>query len=105
VVRKIRTAGVYLSSIAILSAARSLAFCSVCFAGGTSAHRLDRVIPFGGRHRRRTVTEFIAHYHCERNHRGLENELIERAPAVEESIGAVRRKRLGGLLNYYCRSA
>jgi len=31
---------------------------------------------------------------------------VERAPAVEESIGAVRRcKRLGGLLNYYCRSA
>jgi hypothetical protein len=45
-------------------------------------------------------------YHGERNHQGLENELIEGAPAVEEHIGRIRRRqRLGGLLNYYCRAA
>ena len=67
---------------------------------------LNRVIPFGERHLRRMIAEFVAHYHCERNHQGLENELIERAPAMTKPIGRIRRcQRLGGLLNYYCRAA
>ena len=37
---------------------------------------LDRMIPLGERHFRRAVAEFVAHYHCERNHQGLDNELI-----------------------------
>jgi transposase InsO family protein len=66
---------------------------------------LNRVIPFGRRHLRRTIAEFVEHYHRERNHQGLENELIDRAPAVE-SVGRIRRRqRLGGLLNYYARAA
>jgi putative transposase len=32
---------------------------------------LDRLIPFGERHFRRAVAEFVAHYQCERNHQGL----------------------------------
>src|SRR5437588_11262267 len=61
---------------------------------------LNRLIPFGERHFRRAVAEFVAHYHRERNHQGLGNELIEGAPA-EERVGRVRRRqRLGGLLNY-----
>src|SRR4029450_7950160 len=32
---------------------------------------LDRVIPLGERHLRRTLAEFAAHYHAERNHQGL----------------------------------
>ena len=40
---------------------------------------LNRVIPFGERHLRRTLAEFIEHYHGERNHQGLGNELIDRA--------------------------
>src|SRR5207302_3182274 len=47
---------------------------------------LNRVIPFGERHLRRTIAEFVAHYHCERNHQGLENELIERAPVMTEDV-------------------
>ena len=67
---------------------------------------LNRVIPFVERHFRRTIAEFVAHYHGERNHQGLENELIEGAPVVEASVGRIRRRqRLGGLLNYYCRAA
>jgi putative transposase len=62
---------------------------------------LNRMIPFGERHLRRTLAEFVAHYHGERNHQGLDNELIDRAPAVE-NVGRIRRRqRLGGLLNYY----
>jgi transposase InsO family protein len=66
---------------------------------------LNRVIPFGARHLRRTIAEFVEHYHRERNHQGLENELIGGAPAGVY-IGRIRRRqRLGGLLNYYCRAA
>ena len=63
------------------------------------------VIPFGERHLRRTIAEFVEHYHGERNHQGLENELIDGAPA-RERVGHIRRRqRLGGLLNYYARAA
>ena len=66
---------------------------------------LNRLIPFGERHHRRAVAEFVAHYHRERNHQGLDNELIEGQPA-KRCVGRVRRhQRLGGLLNYYARAA
>src|SRR5262249_40700644 len=65
---------------------------------------LDRIIPIGERYFRRAVTEFVTHYHRERNHQGLENALIERAPAT--GTGRVQRQsRLGGLLNSYKRAA
>jgi transposase InsO family protein len=66
---------------------------------------LNRVIPFGDRHLRRTIAEFVEHYHGERNHQGLGNELIDGAPSVEGVDRIRRRQRLGGLLNYYCRAA
>jgi transposase InsO family protein len=65
---------------------------------------LGRVIPLGERHFRRTVSEFVAHYHRERNHQGLGNQLIE--CVVTHKVGTIRRRqRLGGLLNYYERAA
>jgi hypothetical protein len=66
---------------------------------------LNRVIPFGERHLRRTIVEYVEHYHLERNHQGIENELIEGAPATC-TVGRIRRHpRLGGLLSYYERAA
>ena len=66
---------------------------------------LDRMIPMGERHFRRAVREFVAHYHGERNHQGLQNRLITGAAAIG-TVGRVRRRsRLGGLLNYYERAA
>jgi transposase InsO family protein len=66
---------------------------------------LDRLIPIGERHFRRAVAEYVAHYHLERNHQGLENALITGAPATG-TIGRIRRRsRLGGVLNYYERAA
>ena len=66
--------------------------------------RSPRLIVEGDR--RRTIAEFVAHYHIERNHQGLANELIEGAPALEDQAGRIRRRqRLGGLLSYYCRAA
>jgi transposase InsO family protein len=65
---------------------------------------LDRIIPIGERHLRRAVTEFLTHYHRERNHQGLENGLIDGAAGF--GAGRVRRQsRLGGLLNFYTRAA
>ena len=67
---------------------------------------LNRVIPLGARHLRQTITEFVEHYHLERNHQGLANELIEGMPALKDPRGRIRRRqRLGGLLNYYSRAA
>ena len=62
---------------------------------------MPRPIPIGERHFRRAVAEYIAHYHLERNHQGIENALIKGAPATG-TVGPIRRRpRLGGLLNYY----
>ena len=66
---------------------------------------LHRTIPLGERHLRRAIGEYVAHYHHERNHQGLDNELIVRVASPHET-GTVRRtQRLGGLLNFYHRAA
>ena len=66
---------------------------------------LNRLVPCGERHHRRAVAEFVAHYHRERNHQALDNDLIVGQPA-KRRVGRVRRhQRLGGLLNYYARAA
>jgi putative transposase len=66
---------------------------------------LNRVIPLGERHLRRTLADFVAHYHGERNHQGLGNELIELA-SLQRTDGPIRRReRIGGLLSYYYRAA
>jgi len=75
------------------------------FVRSIKAECLDRLIPLGERHFRRAITEYVAHYHWERNHQGIENELIERAPATDAAGRIRRRPRLGGLLNYYERAA
>jgi len=66
---------------------------------------LDRVIPLGERHLRRTLAEFVAHYHGERNHQGLKNELIDRPQRPRAGGPVCRRQRVGGLLSYYYRAA
>jgi transposase InsO family protein len=66
---------------------------------------LSRVIPFGERHLRRTIAEFIEHYHHERNHQGLGNPLIDPVFPRRDTGCVRRRERLGGLLNYYYRAA
>ena len=66
---------------------------------------LNRLVPLGDRHFRLAIAEYLEHYHRERNHQGLDNELIAGAAAMR-TIGPVRRReRLGGLLNYYARAA
>jgi putative transposase len=68
---------------------------------------LDKLIPLGERHLRMAVTEFVEHYHSERNHQGLGNRLITGAAVPETPANANApiecRARLGGLLNFYYR--
>ena len=66
------------------------------------------MILFGESSVRKATAEFMAHYHSERNHQGLDNALI--CPKAEHAKGdgeVHRRERLGGLLNYYyyCKAA
>jgi len=65
---------------------------------------LDRMMLLGERHFQRAVAEFVAHYHRERNHQGLENALID-GPRTVRGGRVHRQQRLGGLLNYYSRAA
>lgn len=67
---------------------------------------LSKIIPLGERHLRLVVSEYVEHYHLERNHQGLDNRLIERSRGQPPDGGRVaRRERLGGVLNFYYREA
>jgi transposase InsO family protein len=66
---------------------------------------LHRVILLGERHLRRTIGDFVAHYHGERNHQGIGNERIEPLGRAEAQSPVRRRQRMGGMLNYYYRAA
>ena len=55
---------------------------------------LDRLIPIGEHHFRRAVAEYVAHYHHERNHQGIENRLIagDRHRRPDSSAPSARRR-------------
>ncbi len=57
---------------------------------------LAKIIPLGERHLRKAVKEYTEHYHLERNHQGLDNELIEK-PSCPVNVGSAVecRERLG----------
>src|SRR5262245_28178006 len=67
---------------------------------------LDRMIFLGEDSLCYTIHHYLTHYHQERNHQGLDNQLIAPESVVGGQMGAVRRReRLGGLLSYYYREA
>ena len=67
---------------------------------------LSRMIPLGENHLRVSIRAFVAHYHLERNHQGLDNELICPVRESKRTDGGIRcRERLGGTLRYYYRDA
>jgi transposase InsO family protein len=69
---------------------------------------LSKLILFGEGSLSRTLAEFSAHYHVERNHQGKRNKLLFPV-AVDESEPrghtVACHHRLGGLLKYYSRAA
>jgi transposase InsO family protein len=63
---------------------------------------LNRMIFVGQASLRRAISEFMAHYHMERNHQGIENQLIKPGAALMMPTAQVqRRQRLGGMLSFY----
>ena len=74
--------------------------------GERRSKRLDRRPFFGEGPLRKALSELEAHYHAERNHQGLENQLIDPGGEVGQTTGTIEcRERLGGLLRYYHRRA
>jgi len=67
---------------------------------------LSRMISFGENMLRNAVHQYLEHYHGERNHQSLNNELIDAGQEVGCVAGKIQcRERLGGLLRYYYRDA
>jgi len=67
---------------------------------------LNRIIFFGEASLRRAIREYMAHYQVERNHQGMGNRLLEPlATGCPTRRSIHRRKRFGGMLNYYYREA
>ncbi len=76
------------------------------FFGSLKSECLSKLILFGENATRRGVRAFVTHYHTERNHQGLDNELIvpiDRPPDIDAEIETT--ERLGGLLRSYRRAA
>ncbi len=65
---------------------------------------LDQMIFLGRESLVRTIAEYTEHYHDERSHQGIGNELISGAKTQGEGSIEVG-ERLGGLLKYYHRRA
>lgn len=67
---------------------------------------LEQVVMMGESSLRRAISEFVSHYHQERNHQGLGNTIIRPEFSEFPTTGRVHsRTRLGGMLRYYYREA
>jgi hypothetical protein len=66
---------------------------------------LAQMVMLGERTLYYTIQQYLAHYHHERHHQGLDNHLIvpEAAVGSPTEHAVVQQKRLGGLLSYYYR--
>lgn len=66
---------------------------------------VDRMIFFSDKSLGCAVREYLSHYHAQRNHQGLANELIDPGEEVGAVAGKIEsRERLGGMLRYYYRA-
>ena len=69
---------------------------------------LSKMILFGEASLRQVRSNYVLHFHGERNHQGKGNVILFPQPAdrIGESTGEIRtRERLGGLLKFYYREA
>jgi putative transposase len=66
----------------------------------------ERMIFFSEEALLRALMSYAEHYHHERNHQGVGNQVLEPGPEVGRRSGPIEcRQRLGGLLRYYHRTA
>ena len=75
------------------------------FVESVKSECLDRMVLLGERHLGAAVREYVHHYHEERPHQGLANELIAPTTTVIRTGQMKCRERLGGLLKFYYREA
>lgn len=67
---------------------------------------LDLMVFFGRKSLENAGREHVEHYHAERNHQGLGNELIQSVDEADSVAGTIEcRERLGGMRKYYHRHA
>jgi hypothetical protein len=67
---------------------------------------VEQFVLFGESSLRHVIREYLAHYHAERNHRGINNAIPFPDVRLEAREGTiVKAERLGGLLNFYHRHA
>ena len=76
------------------------------FMRSLKSESLSRMIFFGENSLRRAIAAFLDHYHVERNHQGLLNQIPEPGDEVGQVAGKIEcREQLGGMLRYYYRAA
>ena len=76
------------------------------FMKSLKSEALSRMIFFAEVSLTRAVVAYLEHYHAERNHQGIGNELINPGDEVGRKSGEIKcRERLGGMLKYYHRKA
>ena len=81
------------------------AFCER-FVRSIKSECLDQMVFFSERSLRYAIAEYLEHYHTERNHQGLESQIIRPEFDGHSGKGEITsRRRLGGMLNYYHRNA
>ena len=51
------------------------------------------------------ITQYVAHYHLQRNHQGVGNELLKGRAAANSDGDVVCHERLGGMLKVHSREA
>jgi len=66
---------------------------------------LERMVLLGEPHLRAAIGAYVDHYHEERPHQGLSNDLIAPTTTVIGTGPITCRERLGGLLKFYDREA
>jgi transposase InsO family protein len=75
------------------------------FVESAKSECLERMVLLGEPHLRAALRAFMDHYHEERPHQGLGNELIAPKTSVTASGPIKCRERLGGVLEFYYREA
>jgi hypothetical protein len=92
--------------LALPARSPSLNACAERWVRSVKEECLSKVILFGERSLRRALSDYVDHFHGERNHQGKGNVLLFPRVNDRQREGPVRcRERLGGLLRYYHREA
>ena len=74
------------------------------FVRSIKSESINKMLIFGESHLRYVVNEYVEHYHKERPHQGIGNNIIDPLPQPKDGK-IVCHERLGGLLKSYRRAA